>query len=246
MGIGGIITRAIIGGAIKLAVEAAREKARADAELSQQANSKVTADAASASIEVSFRKAFRVIGIIDGVLEQTRDEWLPVSRAYFSEYAVEAEQIQPNINNSINQLHAHLKSKGFPCDTDPYFWTTVSDIHFELILYKIFPRAWEEWDENMDGVLERAVGEAKRMLAERRVEMLHKLMPQGLPPSDPREFGERLRHATDELLAEVILPELIRAGLVLNNYLFSARFGRLVSKLLISDLIEFSGELTHS
>lgn len=252
MGLGSIIARAIISGAIQTAKDVAREEARINrgnqrSKQLHEANPLATKDFAFSPMAISLRKALRVVGIIDGLLEQTRDEWLTVFRASFGEDSPTGERAQQNVNNSINKLVTHLKSKGFPYDTDANFWTTVSDIHLELMLHKAFPEAWKEWNEDLDDVLERAAGEAKRMAGERRMETLAKLMPDGQPPADDSVLNERLIRATHELLAQVILPALMRTGLVLeNNPVFTARFGSLIPKVLISDMIEFSRELSHS
>jgi hypothetical protein len=252
MGFGSIIGRAIIGGAMQVAAEVAREKERMGggdegSKPSQEVNSFAANNIDLAPMASSFRKALRVVGIIDGILEQTRDEWLTVFRASFGEGFPISEKAQQTINNSINQLAAHLRNKGFPYDTDVTFWATVSDIHLELMLHKAFSRAWEEWDENLDNLLERAAGEAKRIIGQRRMETLTKLMPDGRPPSDDSVFIERLMRAANELMAQVILPEIAHAGLVVeNNPVFAARFGSLVPKVFIRDMIEFSRQLTNS
>lgn len=179
------------------------------------------------------------------MLEQTRDEWLAGFRAGFDkDYSPEVQQ---NANESINRLYAHLRNKGFPCDTDVTFLTAVSDIQFELMLHKAFPEAWEEWNEELDNMLERAADEAKRIAGEHRMETLAKLMPDGRLPTDPTVLNERLVHVIRELLADVILPGLTGAGMVVaNNPVFMARFGNLIPKTVLSDIIEFGSELVKS
>ncbi len=252
MGLGSMLIRAVISGAIQAARVVAREEARRDrgnqsSKQVDEVTSLKTKSLAFPPIAISHRKALRVIGIVDGLLEQTRDEWLTTFRDSFGENSPPSTKVQENVNKNINDLYVQLKSKGFPCDQDVAFWTVVSDIHLELMLHKAFPQAWEEWNEESDGLLERAAAEAKRIAGERRMETLAKLMPDGRPPTDPGVLNERLMRATGELFAQVILPTLVGAGLVLeNNPIFSARFGSLAPKVLISDMIEFTREMSHS
>ena len=250
-GLGSIIARAIISGAIQTAKDIAREEARINrtnqrSRQLSEANSSEAKEAFPANV-LSLRKALRVVGIIDGLLEQTRDEWLPLFCAGLGADPPSNENPGHNINDSINRLYARLNSKGFPCDTDITFWTAVCDIQLELMLHKAFPEAWERWNEDLDNALERAAGEAKRMAGERRMETLAKVMPDGHPPTDDNVFNERLIRATHELSTEIIMPALISAGLLPeNNPLFGPRLGSLIPKVLISDIVEFIRELSQS
>ncbi len=252
MGLGSTIARAIMSGAIQAAKDVAREEARSNrgnqsSQQTHEATSLATSRLAAPPMTTSLRKALRVAGIVDGLLEQTRNEWLPVFRASFGEDSPASEKVQQNVNDSINRLYAHLKNKGFPCDTDVTFWTAVSDIQFELMLHKAFPEAWEDWNEELDNILERAAGEAKRIAGEHRMETVAKLMPDGRMPIDATVLNERLMHATRELLGQVILPAITGAGMVVeNNPVFTARFGNLIPKAVLSDMSEFSSELAKS
>lgn len=250
MGLGSTITRAIISGAIQAAKDVAREEAKTNRgnqpslEI-DEATSLATRRLATPPMETSLRKALRVLGIVDGLLEQTRDEWLAGFRAGFDKgYSPEVQQ---NANESVNRLYAHLKNKGLPCDTDVTFWTAVSDIQFELMLHKAFPEAWQEWNEELDNMLERAADEAKRIAGEHRMETLAKLMPDGRLPTDPTVLNERLMHVISELVTQVILPGLTAAGMVVaDNPVFMARFGNLIPQTVLSDIIEFGSELVKS
>lgn len=250
MGLGSIITRAIISGAIQAAKDVAGEEAKSNLGKqpsvgNDEATSMATKHLTVLPVETSLLKALRVLGIVDGLLEQTRDEWLAGFRASFDkDYSPEVQQ---NANESINRLYAHLKNKGFPCDTDVTFWTTVSDIQFELMLHKAFPEAWEDWNQELDDMLERAADEAKRIAGEHRMETLAKLMPDGRLPTDPTVLNERLVHVISELFTQVLLPGLTGAGMVVaNNPVFMARFGNLIPKTVLSDMIEFGSELMKS
>jgi hypothetical protein len=247
MGLGSTITRAIISGAIQAAKDVAGEEAKSKQPSvgNDEATSMATKRLATPLMETSLRKALRVLGIVDGLLEQTRDEWLAGFRAGFDKgYSPEVQQ---NANESTNRLYAHLKNKGFPCDTDVTFWTAVSDIQLELKLHKAFPEAWQEWNEELDNMLERLAGEAKRIAGEHRMETLAKLMPDGRLPTDPTVLNERLMHVIPELLAQVILPGLTAAGMVVaDNPVFMARFGNLIPQTVLSDIIEFGSELVKS
>jgi hypothetical protein len=60
-------------------------------------------------------------------------------------------------------------------------------------------------------------------------------------------LNERLVQVIRELLADVILPGLTGAGMVVaNNPVFMARFGNLIPKTVLSDIIEFGSELVKS
>jgi hypothetical protein len=247
MGLGSTITRAIISGAIQAAKDVVREEAKSNrgnqpSVGNGEATSMATRRLATPPMETSLRKALRVLGIVDGLLEQTRDEWLAGFRAGFDKgYSPEVQQ---NANEITNRLYTYLKDKGFPCDTNVTFWTAVSDIQFELMLHKAFPEAWQEWNEELDAMLERAAGEAKRIAGEHRMETLAKLMPDGRLPTDPTVLNERLVRVIPELLADVILPSLTGAGMVVaDNPIFMARFGNLIPQTVLSDIIEFGSEL---
>ncbi len=249
MGLGSTLTRAFIRGAIGVAKEVAKEEVRARhrnqaALLHRPVSVNVSSTAITPSV-ASHRKALRMVGIIEGLLEQTRDEWLPVFRESFGEHAPSSEIVQQNVDDSINNLAAYLKNKGFPYDKDVDFWAAVSDIHLELMLHKAFPADWREWNEDLDNTLERAAGEAKRIARDNRGEILGKVMPDGHVPADPGISIERLNSAVQQLFAQVILPALIDADLIRNNPLFMARFGSLIPKVVIRDVVEFSQELSQ-
>jgi hypothetical protein len=252
MGLGSTIVRSIMSGAIQAAKDVAREEARSNPgkQQSQQVHDvtlTATSYLAAPSTTTSLGKALRVAGIVDGLLEQTRNEWLPIFRASFSEGSPASEKVQQNVDDSINTLYAHLKDKGFPCDTDVTFWTTVSDIQFELMLHKAFPDAWENWNEELDNMLERAASAAKRLAGEHRMETVAKLTPDGHLPNDSTVLNERLMRAVRELLAQVVLPSLVSAGMVLeNDPVYMARFGHLIPKVVLSDMVEFSAKLATS
>jgi hypothetical protein len=250
MGLGSTIARAIISGAIQAAKDVAREEGTSNRGNqppveNDKATSLATRGLAAPFTETSLRKALRVLGIVDGLLERNRGEWLPGFRAGFDkDYCA---QVQQNADESINRLYAYLKNKAFPCDTDVTFWSAVSDIQFELMLHKAFPEAWEEWNEELDNMLERAADEAKRIAGEHRMETLAKLMPDGRLPTDPTVLNERLAHVIGELFTQLLLPSLTSAGLmVADNPVFAARFGNLVPKTVLSDIIEFGSELVKS
>jgi hypothetical protein len=251
MGLGSTIVRAILSGAVQAAKDVAREEAKSNrgnqlSPQTQEMTSLATRHFAASPTAMSLQKALRVVGVIDELLEQTRNEWLAVFRASFSKDSPGSEKVEWNINNSINALYAHLKNRGFPCDTDVTFWTAVSDIQFELMLHKAFPDAWESWNAELDNMLERAAGEAKRLAGEHRMETVAKLMPDGRLPTDAAVLNERLMRATHELLVQVILPGLVDAGMVENEPVFTARLGNLIPITVLTDMMEFSGELGNS
>lgn len=186
----------------------------------------------------------RMVGIIDGILERDRDEWIPWMRGTISDSAL--QPTMANISQCVQNLYAYLKSQGFPCDTDTTFWTTVTEIHSELMFHKAFPEAWAEWNEDFDNRLERAATEAKRMVGERRMEILAKIMPDGRVPAEDNVLAERLSHAVLEFLAQVIVPQLVSFGLIPeDNPLFAQRLGILLPKVLLEDMVEFIGELSQ-
>jgi hypothetical protein len=246
MGIGSTLTRALIKGAIGVAKEVAREEVRAR-HRSQSAQSFPNAAAAlnnrsTISTIGSHRKALRVVGIIEAHLEQTRNEWLPVFRASFGDKPPPPDVLQQNINDSLNSLAAQLKQQGFPYDKDVAFWQAVSDLHLELMLHKAFPEAWQEWNEDFDSTLERAAAEAKQIARHHAAELLQRVMPNGQIP-DADVVNELLIPPVQQLFTQVILPHLIDGGLIRNDPLFMARFGSLIPKVVIQDMIEFSQEL---
>lgn len=247
MGIGSTITRALIRGAIGVAKEVAREGVRAR-HRSQSARSSLNSVAAQnnrATIATmgSHRKALRMVGVIDALLEQTRNEWLPVFRASFGDEPPPSDVVQQNINGSINSLAAYLKEQGFPYDKDIAFWQGVSDLHLELMLHKAFPEAWREWNEDLDTTLERAAAEAKQIARHHAAELLQKVMPDGRIP-DPGVVNDLLIPSVQQLFTQVILPHLIDGGLVRNNPLFMARFGSLIPKVVVQDMADFSQEIS--
>jgi hypothetical protein len=248
MRIGSIITRAIISGAIQAAKNVAREEARKNQSsyrpvTAAETRSKATGTAASAAA-ASVRKALRATGIIDGLLEQTRDKWLAGFRAGFDQDPAVGKEIA---QRNIHLLYVHLKNEGFPCDSDGAFWSAVSDIQFELMLHKAFPEAWQNWTENLDSKLERAADRAKEIAGEHRVETLAKLAPDGRLPLDSAVVNERLMSAIGGLFAEAILPRLAAEGLLeQGNLLFTARFGSLVPKAVLADMMEFASELSNA
>jgi hypothetical protein len=252
MGLGSTITRAIISGTIQAAKDVAREEAKSTrgnqpAPKTDEASSLATKRIAAPPMNLSLRKSMRVLGIVDGLLEQTCDEWLAGFRASFDQDPPSSEGVQYDINDSINRLYAHLKTQGFPCDSDATFWTAVSDMQFELMLHKAFPEDWENWNEELDNKLEHAAEEAKRLAGEHRMETVAKLAPNGRLPSEPTVLNERLMQAIRELLAQVILPGLASTRMVVpNNPVFAARFGNLIPKTVLNDMIEFASELVKS
>jgi hypothetical protein len=131
---------------------------------------------------------------------------------------------------------------GFPYDTDLEFWFWVTDIHVELQVHKALPEAWKEWNQDLDDLLERAGAEAKRIARDRRMETLTKLMVDGRFPTDEQVVLERLMTAARELMQDMIVPALTRAGLIENNVVFGIRLGKLVGAIVIRDILEFCRE----
>ncbi len=251
MGLGSIITRALISGAIRAVADVAHEQARAERRKEPDRTFRETASVATKEISlptttVSARKAVRVIAIIDGLLEQTRDEWLPLFRASLKAGSSTPDSVHEKLNDNLRKVASHLLQMGFPYDTDLEFWTWVTDIHLELQVHKALPEAWKEWNEDLDDLLERAGAEAKRIAGERRMETLTKLMVDGRFPTDEQVVLERLMTGARELAQEVIVPVLTRAGLMEDNLVLGLRLGKLVFDIVFRDFLEFSRELAQS
>jgi hypothetical protein len=191
---------------------------------------------------ISCPKALRLVTIIDGLLEQTRDEWLPVYRASLKAGSTTPDNVHEKLNDNLRKVASHLMEMGFPYDTDLEFWFWVTDIHVELQVHKALPEAWKEWNQDLDDLLERAGAEAKRMARERRMESLTKLMVDGRFPTDDYVLAERLMTAARETAEIVIAPALTRTGLIENNVVFGVRLGKLVGAIVLRDILEFCRE----
>jgi hypothetical protein len=250
MGFGSIITRALISGAIRAAADVAREQARIErsnraSKPSREIASVATKNRSLPTTTISGGKALRVVAIIDGLLEQTRDEWLPLFHASLKAGSSTPDSVHEKLNDNLRKVASHLLQMGFPYDTDLEFWSWVTDIHLELQVHKAFPEAWKEWNEDLDDLLERAGAEAKRLAGERRMETLAKLMVDGRFPSDEQVVIERLMTVARELGQDVVVPTLTRNGLVEDNLVFGIRLGKLVFDIVFRDFLEFSRELTQ-
>jgi hypothetical protein len=247
MGFGSIITRAFISGAIRAVTDAAREQARIEranqsSKPLREIASVATKGVSLSTTPISGPKALRLVTIIDGLLEQTRDEWLPVYRASLKAGSTTPENVHEKLNDNLRKVASHLMEMGFPYDTDLEFWFWVTDIHVELQIHKALPEAWKEWNQDLDDLLERAGAEAKRMARERRMESLTKLMVDGRFPTDDYVLGERLMTAAREIAEIVIAPALTRTGLIENNVVFGIRLRKLVGAIVIGDILEFCRE----
>ena len=150
MGLGSIITRAFISGAIRAVAEAAREQARIERAAKQSSKtfreiaSVATKEVSLPTTVISGPKALRLMAIIDGLLEQTRDEWLPAYRASLEADSATFDQAQEDLNNNLRMVRSHLMQMGFSYDWE--FAGCVSDIHLELMIHKALPEAWKEWN----------------------------------------------------------------------------------------------------
>jgi hypothetical protein len=251
MGFGSIITRALITGAIRAAADVAREHARAEHRNQLSKPSLTTAsvernDRSLPTTTISARKALRVVAIIDGLLEQTRDEWLPLFRGSLKEGSSTPDSVHEKLNDNLRKVASHLLQMGFPYDNDLEFWSWITDIHLELQVHKALPDAWKEWSQDLDDLLERAAAEAKRIAGERRMETLTKLTVDGSFPTDEQVVLARLMTAARELTQDVIVPALTRAGLIEDNLVFGIQLGKLAADIVLRDFLEFSRELAQS
>jgi hypothetical protein len=247
MGFGSIITRAFISGAIRAVADAAREQARIEranqsSKPLREIASVATKGVSLSTTPISGPKALRLVTIIDGLLEQTRDEWLPVYRASLKAGSTTPDNVHEKLNDNLRKVASHLMEMGFPYDTDLEFWFWVTDIHVELQVHKALPEAWKEWNQDLDDLLERAGAEAKRIARDRRMETLTKLMVDGRFPTDEQVVLERLMIAAREIAEIVIAPALTRTGLIENNVVFGIRLGKLVGAIVLRDILEFCRE----
>jgi hypothetical protein len=250
MGFGLIITRALISGAIRAAADVAREQARTQrnkhaSKPVREIASVATKDRSLPTTTISARKALRVVAIVDGLLEQTRDEWLPLFHASLKAGSSTPDSVHEKLNDNLRKVASQLLQMGFPYDTDLEFWSWVTDIHLELQVHKALPEAWKEWNEDLDDLLERATAEAKRMGGERRMETLAKLMVDDRFPTDEQVVLARLMTAARELAQDVIVPALTRAGLIEDNLVFGIRLGKLIADIVLRDFLEYSRELAQ-
>ena len=247
MGFGSIITRAFISGAIRAVANAAREQARIERANQSSKPLREIASVATKGVSlpttaISGPKALRLVTIIDGLLEQTRNEWLPIYRASLKAGSTTPDNVHEKLNDNLRKVASHLMEMGFPYDTDLEFWFWATDIHVELQVHKALPEAWKEWNQDLDDLLERAGAEAKRMARERRMESLTKLMVDGRFPTDDYVLAERLMPVAREIAEIVIAPALTRTGLIENNVVFGVRLGKLVGAIVLRDILEFCRE----
>lgn len=106
MGLGSIITRAFISGAIRAVADAAREQARIEranqsSKTFREIASVATKEVSLPTTVISGPKALRLMAIIEGLLEQTRDEWLPAYRASLEADSATFDQAQEDLNNYV-------------------------------------------------------------------------------------------------------------------------------------------------